>query len=308
MSLTACVAEPVGTMTQSSLAIEAPAAVRPFVKWAGGKGQLLPELSRRLPRQFRRYHEPFVGGAALFFYLYNAGRLTDVASLSDYNPELVLCYQVVRDDVESLIAALKQHERYRLERDYFMEVRGWDRLPDFAQRSPIERAARTIFLNRTCYNGLYRLNNKGQFNAPFGYYKNPLICDPDNMRAASIALKHTELCVGDFGAVAARAEPGDLVYFDPPYVPVSATASFTHYTGQTFGPDDQRRLAALFDKLMERGVYVMLSNSHTPLSRELYAAHAVRSDVVLASRKINCDGQKRGSVKELIVCGYIPGS
>ena len=125
-------------MTQSSLAIEAPAAVRPFVKWAGGKGQLLPELSRRLPRQFRRYHEPFVGGAALFFYLYNAGRLTDVASLSDYNPELVLCYQVVRDDVESLIAALKQHERYRLERDYFMEVRGWDRLPDFAQRSPIE--------------------------------------------------------------------------------------------------------------------------------------------------------------------------
>ena len=308
MSLTACETEPVGTMTQSSMAIEALSAVRPFVKWAGGKGQLLPELSRRLPRKFRRYHEPFVGGAALFFHLYNSGRLHDGALLCDFNPELVLCYQVVRDEPEALIAALKQHERHRLDREYFMEVRGWDRRPDFAQRGAVERAARTIFLNRTCYNGLYRLNNKGQFNAPFGYYKNPLICDPDNMRAASAALKRAELFVGDFGDVAARAEPGDLVYFDPPYVPMSATASFTHYTGQTFGPDDQRRLARLFDELMERGVYVMLSNSHTPLSRELYAAHAVSTSVVLASRKINCDGRKRGNVEELIVCGYTPGT
>ena len=308
MSLTACVTEPVGTMTQSSMAIEALSAVRPFVKWAGGKGQLLPELSRRLPRKFRRYHEPFVGGAALFFHLYNSGRLQDGALLCDFNPELVLCYQVVRDEPEALIAALKQHERHRLDREYFMDVRGWDRRPDFAQRGAVERAARTIFLNRTCYNGLYRQNNKGQFNAPFGYYKNPLICDPDNMRAASAALKRAELFVGDFGDVAARAEPGDLVYFDPPYVPVSATASFTHYTGQTFGPDDQRRLARLFDELMERGVYVMLSNSHTPLSRELYAAHAVSTSVVLASRKINCDGRKRGNVEELIVCGYTPGA
>lgn len=308
MSLTASVAEPVGTMTQSSLAIAATVAVRPFVKWAGGKGQLLPELSRRLPRTFRRYHEPFVGGAALFFHLYNQGRLADGAVLSDYNPELVLCYQIVRDDAESLIELLKLHERYRLDRDYFMEIRGWDRRADFAQRSPVERAARALFLNRTCYNGLYRLNNKGQFNAPFGYYKNPLICDPDNIRAASAALRHVELYVGDFGDLATRAAPGDLVYFDPPYVPMSATSSFTHYTGQTFGPEDQRRLARLFDDLMERGVYVMLSNSHTPLSRELYAAHAVRSDVVLASRKINCDGRKRGNVEELIVCGYKPGT
>jgi DNA adenine methylase len=186
-------------------------------------------------------------------------------------------------------------------------VRSWDRQPDFERRSPVERAARTIFLNRTCYNGLYRLNNKGQFNAPFGYYKNPLICDPDNMRAASAALQNTELRVADFAEAAERAAPGDLVYFDPPYVPVSATSSFTHYTGQTFGPDDQRRLARLFDRLMERGVYVMLSNSHTPLTRELYAAHAVSTSVVLASRKINCDGRKRGNVEELIVCGYRPG-
>jgi DNA adenine methylase len=295
-------------MTQSSLALEATLAVRPFVKWAGGKGQLLPELSRRLPRRFRRYHEPFVGGAALFFHLHNGGRLGDGAILSDYNRDLVLCYQVVRDDVEALIAALKQHARYRLDREYFMQVRSWDRQPDFEQRSLVERAARTLFLNRTCYNGLYRLNNKGQFNAPFGYYKNPLICDPDNMRAASAALRGVDLQVGDFGDVADRAEPGDLVYFDPPYVPMSATSSFTHYTGQTFGPEDQRRLARLFDTLMERGVFVMLSNSHTPLTRELYASHAVSTSVVLASRKINCDGRKRGNVEELIVCGYQPGT
>jgi DNA adenine methylase len=303
----AFIEKPTGAMSQSSLAFEAPIAVRPFIKWAGGKGQLLPELSQRLPHRFRRYHEPFVGGGALFFHLHNNGRLRHGAVLGDYNHELILCYQVVRDDVESLIAALKQHERYRLDGEYFLRVRGWDRQPDFAQRSPVERAARTIFLNRTCYNGLYRLNNKGQFNAPFGYYKNPLICDPDNMRAVSAALQDVELRAEDFGEVAGRAEPGDLVYFDPPYVPVSATASFTHYTGQTFGPDDQRRLARLFDTLMERGVYVTLSNSHNPLTRELYAAHAVSTSVVLASRKINCDGRKRGNVEELIVCGYTPG-
>ncbi len=295
-------------MTHSSLAIETSLAVRPFVKWAGGKGQLLPELSRRLPISFQRYHEPFLGGAALFFNLYNTDRLRHGAVLSDYNSELVLCYRIVRDQVEELIDALKQHERYRLDRSYFMEVRGWDRLPDFVQRSPVQRAARTIFLNRTCYNGLYRLNNKGQFNAPFGYYKNPLICDPENMHAASAALQTVDLRVGDFGDLEARVEPGDLVYFDPPYVPVSATASFTHYTGQAFGPADQRRLAQLFDTLMERGVYVMLSNSYTPLSRELYAAHAVSTSVVYASRKINCDGRKRGQVEELIVCGYPAGT
>jgi DNA adenine methylase len=298
--------EPVGIMSQSSLALEAPLAARPFIKWAGGKGQLIPELSRRLPRTFRRYHEPFVGGAALFFHLYNTGRLRAGAVLSDFNHELVECYEVVRDDVESLITLLRWHHQRRLDGEYFRQVRNWDREPDFAKRSKIERAARTIFLNRTCYNGLYRLNRKGQFNAPFGYYKNPLICDPENLRAVSAALRTVELRAGDFADVLERAEPGDLVYFDPPYVPVSATASFTHYTGQTFGPEDQRRLAQVFATLAERGVSVMLSNSATPLSRELYANNprAANTSVVYASRKINCDGAKRGSVEELIVCGY----
>lgn len=280
------------------------AAVRPFVKWAGGKGQLLPDLSRRLPTRFRRYHEPFVGGAALFFHLHNTGRLPDGAVLSDYNPELVNCYETVKNDVEALIEALRVHEQRKSEPQYFLEVRGWDRQPGFGERSKVERAARTLFLNRTCYNGLYRLNNKGQFNAPFGYYKNPLICDPDNLRAASEALRNVALERGDFGDVLHRAAPGDLVYFDPPYVPVSATSSFTTYTGQTFGVADQCRLADVCAALAEQGVFVMLSNSHTPVSAEIFLRPGTSHAIVLANRKINCDGRKRGSVEELIVCSY----
>ncbi|GAB4202117.1 MAG: DNA adenine methylase [Roseiflexaceae bacterium] len=291
-------------MSQFSTTTDSP--TRPFMKWAGGKGQLLPELSRRLPRRFRRYYEPFVGGAALFFHLYNQGRLGHGAVLGDYNHELILCYQMVRDRVEDLIQALRVHRQHRLESQYFLQIRGWDREPGFQQRSEVERAARTLFLNRTCYNGLYRLNNKGQFNAPFGHYKNPQIYDRENLLAVSTALNETrvDLRVGDFAEVVAQAEEGDLVYFDPPYVPMSATASFTHYTGQTFGPEDQRRLAQVFAQLVERGVYVMLSNSHTPLADELFSPLAASRSIVHASRKINCDGRKRGNVEELIVCSY----
>lgn len=292
-------------MSQTSTLTEpAAATVRPFIKWAGGKGQLLPELIRHMPRQFRRYYEPFVGGAALFYHLHNTGRLADGAVLSDYNPELIDCYTVVRDDVETLIRLLIEHHEHRLSSEYFLQVRRWDREPGFVQRSQVERAARAIFLNRTCYNGLYRLNRKSQFNAPFGYYKNPLIYDAENLRAASAALHNVDLRVADFAEVLTLAEPGDLVYFDPPYVPVSATAAFTHYTGQTFGPADQRRLASVFRQLAERSVSVMLSNSDTPLSREIYVADQFFHSTVLASRKINCDGRKRGNVEELIVCSY----
>lgn len=291
--------------TQPSLFPEMHVPARPFLKWAGGKGQLLPELTGRLPARFRRYHEPFVGGGALFFHLANTGRLKAGATLSDYNPELILCYQVVRDDVEALIEALQLHAPHFKDPDYFLDIRSWDRRPDFDQRDAVAKAARTIFLNRTCYNGLYRLNNRGQFNAPFGYYKNPLICDPVNMRAVSAALRDVELSVSDFAAVLERAAPGDLVYFDPPYVPVSVTSSFTHYTGQTFSEAEQRRLAEVFARLVAQGVHVMLSNSHTDLARELYG-HAPVADIVYASRKINCDGKKRGNVEELIVCSYLP--
>jgi DNA adenine methylase len=290
---------------QSKLFPEIRVPARPFLKWAGGKGQLLSELSKRLPSRFRSYYEPFVGGGALFFHLAGNGLLHHEIFLSDYNQELINCYRVIRDDVEALIEALQDHAPHFNDPNYFLEIRKWDRQPGFAQRHPVAKAARTIFLNRTCYNGLYRLNNKGQFNAPFGNYKNPLICDPVNMRAVSQALHSVDLHVGDFAEVLDRAQAQDLVYFDPPYVPVSSTSSFTHYTGQTFSADDQYRLAEVFFALQERGCYVMLSNSHTSLARELYR-DARLADVVHASRKINCDGKKRGNVEELIVCSYLP--
>lgn len=278
---------------------------RPFLKWAGGKGQLIPELSRRLPGGFQRYHEPFVGGGAFFFHLANSRQLYHGAVLSDSNSELILCYQVVRDDVEALIAALQVHAPHFRDPDYFRDVRSWDRQDGFDQRDPVEKAARTIFLNRTCYNGLYRVNKKGQFNAPFGYYKKPLICDPVNLRVVSATLQNVQICHDDFAGVQQRASAGDLVYFDPPYDPVSATSSFTHYTDQTFNVDAQRRLVDVFNQMVDRGCYVMLSNSYTVLTRELYA-HALVADIVYASRKINCDGKKRGNVEELIVCSYHP--
>ncbi len=276
---------------------------RPFLKWAGGKSQLLPELSRRIPDRFGRYHEPFVGGGALFFHLWNNRRLDQGATLSDLNPELIDCYLAARDHVEALIELLQRLRPFATDRDFFYEIRSWDRQPGFAQRPLVERAARTIFLNRTCYNGLYRLNNKGQFNAPFGYYKNPLIVDSDNLREVSRALRDVELRVADFGDVLERAEVGDLIYFDPPYVPVSPTASFTSYTRRGFGEEEQRRLAAVFHQLAERGCYVILSNSSTALARQLYA-DVCEVEVVLASRKINCDGNRRGFVEELIACSF----
>ncbi|NJN18406.1 MAG: DNA adenine methylase [Oscillochloris sp.] len=281
-------------------------AARPFLKWAGGKSQLLPDLKKRLPAQFRRYHEPFVGGGAFFFHLWNSRFLRYGAVLSDFNSELIDCYEVVRDHVDALIARLQQHKRHCQDKDYFYEVRSWDRRPDFAERSKVERAARTIFLNRTCYNGLYRLNNKRQFNAPFGHYKNPLIVDPDNLHEVSAALQHVQLRVGDFADVLNHVAAGDFIYLDPPYVPVSATSSFTHYTHQGFGEQHQRRLAGVIAELADRGCFVMLSNSDTEITRAIYsqAAAELRTETVHASRKINCDGKKRGFVEELLVYNY----
>ncbi len=276
---------------------------RPFLKWAGGKSQLLPELSRRIPAHFGRYHEPFVGGGALFFYLWNNGLLRQGALLSDLNAELIDCYIAVRDEVDELIELLYRLRPYATDREFFYEIRSWDRRPDFAHRPRVERAARTIFLNRTCYNGLYRLNNKGQFNAPFGYYKNPLIVDSDNLREVSRALHNVDLRVADFATVLDTAQPGDFIYFDPPYVPVSSTASFTSYTRRGFDETEQRRLAQVFHQLAARNCFVMLSNSSTALARQLYAS-ACQVDVVLASRKINCNGSRRGMVEELIACSF----
>jgi DNA adenine methylase len=223
----------------------------PFVKWAGGKTQLLPQYEPYFPATFGRYIEPFVGGGAVFFYLYRQGRLAGKkVLLMDHLEELINCYRVIQNQVEGLLNELKSHESHKQSSDYFYEVRYWDRQSGYARRSDVQRAARFIYLNRTCYNGLYRV-------------------------------------------------PGDLFYLDPPYHPLSATASFTSYTSTDFGAEDQRRLAGLFQELDHHGCQVMLSNSSTDLIRELYDGY----DQVPAhaTRAISSKGNRRGAVPELLV-------
>jgi DNA adenine methylase len=268
-----------------------PPPARPFLKWAGGKSQLLEQLRACLPRSFGAYHEPFLGGAALFFSLGNHRP----ALLSDINEELIVCYRAIRDDVEAVIESLGVHQ---YERDYFYRVR--DLNP--AELSIAERAARTIFLNKTAFNGLYRVNNQGKFNVPFGRHRKPLICDSDNLRACSLALRGTWIDTLDFASATAGAAAGDLVYFDPPYVPVSATAAFTGYARGGFNWTSQKALARTVQELTDRGVKVMLSNSDVPALRELYAG--LRVETVKASRRINSKTEARGTVAELIVMNY----
>jgi DNA adenine methylase len=272
----------------------------PFVKWAGGKTQLLSQYDPHLPATFRRYIEPFAGGGALFFHLYNQGRLVGKrATLIDNLEELVNCYRVIQRDVETLIAALQAHEAHKGDAGYYYDVRAWDRRPDYAQRTGIERTARFIFLNRTCYNGLYRVNQRGQFNVPVGRHHNPTICDAGNLRAVHRALQDVTLLQGDFSRCAALAGPGDFVYLDPPYHPLSDTANFTSYTSGDFGIEDQRRLAKLFRELDQRGCQVMLSNSHTSLVEDLYEGYVQVQ--VQAIRAISSKASGRGSISELLV-------
>jgi DNA adenine methylase len=272
----------------------------PVVKWAGGKAQLLAQFAPHFPASFGRYVEPFVGGGAVFFYLYNQGLLEgkDVV-LIDRLEELLNCYWVIQSRVEELIAALREHEPHKMDAGYFYQVRAWDRQPGYALRSDVERAARFVFLNRTCYNGLYRVNRRGQFNVPFGRHRNPTICDADNLRAVCQALQGVRLLVGDFALCLEWTAPGDLVYLDPPYHPRSATASFTSYTLSVFGVEEQLRLARLFRNLDQRGCRVLLSNSATELVRDLYSG--CEQIEVQANRAISSKGDGRGAIVELLV-------
>ncbi len=263
---------------------------KPFLKWVGGKAQLLDKIQPLFPKSYKKYFEPFIGGGALFFATRPAK-----ASLSDVNSELIDCYTAIRDDVEGVIEALGKH---RYDRDHFYKVR--EQSP--AKLSVAARAARTIFLNKTGFNGLYRVNSKGQFNVPFGRFTNPNICDETNLRACHKALAKTDLAVRDFSAILRIAKPGDFVYFDPPYVPVSKTSDFTAYSRDKFGEAKQIELATVFATLAKKGVYVMLSNSDAPLVRELYRDFQIVP--VDASRSINSKGEKRGPVGEVVVVGY----
>ncbi|MBI5095017.1 MAG: DNA adenine methylase [Candidatus Hydrogenedentes bacterium] len=273
---------------------------RPFLKWVGGKGQLLEELLARVDKagDFGRYHEPFVGGGALFFELARLGRLgRKKAFLSDTNNSLIETYEAVKEDVDAVIALLQDHKKKHSEQ-YFYEVRA------SVPSKLIARAARIIYLNKTCFNGLYRENSKGKFNTPFGKYKNPLICDEENLRAVSKALSVASLKNQAFDHVLEAAKPGDLVYFDPPYHPISKTASFTSYDKSGFGEDAQQKLADVFAELHHKGVLVLLSNSYTPLIQQLYKDRGFRIGTVQATRLVNSRADRRGKISEALIQNF----
>ena len=271
---------------------------KPFLKWAGGKTALLPELLKAAPKQIETYYEPFLGGGALFFALQAEGRFKQ-AVLSDSNEELINAYTQVRDNVEDVIDVLATHQRkYRRARDpenYYYRIRGKKLTCDLGG------AANLIFLNKTCYNGLYRVNSNGRFNVPHGTYDNPTICDESTLRKSSLALAGVELVAADFSYPRTRAKPGDFVYADPPYLPISSSSSFTSYTSGGFGFGGQRRLARIARVLKHQGALVVVSNSSHQLLRKLYEELGFRIEEVEVRRAINSDPDGRGRITEFLV-------
>ncbi len=270
---------------------------RPFLKWVGGKTQLLASIAQLVPDRFGTYYEPFVGGGAVFFHL-----RPERAVLGDLNRELIDCFGAVRDCLDEVVAILDAHI---YDKDYFYDIRALDpaTLPLPA------RAARTIYLNRTGFNGLYRVNRKGRFNVPFGRYSNPTICDEENLEACREVLGAAELRCGGFDEVLATAAEGDFVYLDPPYVPVSKTANFTSYVAGGFGPDDQDRLARQLVDLDRRGVRFVLSNADAEGVRAMYEDLGIASLRIIgvqALRAVNSKTTGRGRVGELLVTNVPP--
>jgi DNA adenine methylase len=279
----------------------------PFVKWAGGKTQILPQLYSLVPSKFERYFEPFLGGGALFFYLISNKNRQFSAYISDINPELISVYVAIKNNVEKLIILLTQHkiEYKKCPKEYYNKLRENYNLGSCPDR--IERAAQFITLNRTCFNGLYRVNGKGLFNVPRGKYVNPSICDSNNLRNVSYALRNCKVTIkpGDYKEILLEnAKEGDFIYLDPPYSPVSSTAYFTNYTNNGFSYNEQKKLAEVFRQLHEIKCKVMLTNSNTPLVRELYAPFARNTIEVNSKRAINCKASKREGHSDLIIRNY----
>ena len=269
-----------------------PGYATPFVKWAGGKRSIIDELVDRLPASFGAYWEPFVGGGALFFEIHEP---LSAAVLSDSNFDLTIAYGAVRGDPVALIAKLEEHARKHSE-TYYYKIRSQHSLQD-----PIDVAARFLYLNKTCYNGLYRVNKKGEFNVPIGSYANPEIVQRENINLCSAALQKATIEFREFDTIKPAA--GDFVYFDPPYHPVNAT-SFTKYTKLEFGETEQGRLRDFALQLHKQGVNVMLSNSDTPLIRSLYKGAVWHLATVQAPRNVNCKPEGRGAVDELVITNY----
>jgi DNA adenine methylase len=271
--------------------------VHPFVKWAGGKGQLLSELDKLIPNQFNRYFEPFLGGGVRFN-----------ACLSDTNVELVTAYKVIKANPKGVIELLQRYEyEYKKYPPYSEEQKEcYYRLRDarnnIKSSSDDEIAARFIALNKTGYNGLYRVNRKGEFNVPPGKYKNPLICDSSNLENVSNALSRATILADDYRDAIENAQKGDFIYLDPPYQPLNDTSYFTAYTTDGFDDRDQSQLADVFRKLNSRGCLLLLSNSDTPFIRKLYSDFSIKE--VDVQRAINCKGSKRAGHKELLISNY----
>ena len=263
---------------------------KPILKWAGGKTQLLEHLLPKIPKEYNKYIEPFFGGGALFFALKPNNSI-----IADSNPELINLYRVIAKDVNSLISELKNLKN---EKDFFYDMRK----KEFSELSEIEAAARTIFLNKTAFNGLYRVNKKGQFNVPFGYYKNPKILDEDQLLAASKLLKKTKILLGDFKDVLCEnAKKGDFIFLDPPYLPVSKFSDFKRYTKEQFHEKDQISLANLVNKLSKKGCHILLTNSNHPLIHELYKDFNI--DIYKTKRNINSKSTNRKG-EDIIVSNF----
>jgi len=271
--------------------------VRPFLKWAGGKRQLISTIvANHLPNKYNRYYEPFIGGGALVFALQ-----PKKAVINDSNSELINCYEVVRDSLDELIDDFQRHEN---EKNYYYAIRDWDRNENYKDKTPVQRASRIIFLNKTCYNGLFRVNSQGQFNVPFGSYKNPNILDVAVLKAVSRYLNENKVKVVnlDFQEAVKDGKKGDFIYLDPPYDPVSDSASFTGYDIHGFDRNEQLRLKKIFDELNCRGCHVLLSNAYTNFIVDLYKDY--NQTKISAIRAINSNGQKRGKVDEVLVKNY----
>jgi DNA adenine methylase len=292
---------------------------KPFIKWVGGKAQLIEQLEAQLPADFdlwqnATYIEPFVGGGAMLFYMLQEHRNIRHAIINDINPDLTTCYRVVRDMPKELIEALREVENaYRSlqseedRKEFYLNMRS-----AYNQKglSPVENTVKFFFLNRTCFNGLYRVNKKGEFNVPFGRYSNPLICDPKTIEVDSELLQHVEILNGDFESTFDYAHEKTLFYFDPPYRPLSGTSSFNDYTKESFNDDAQVRLKEYCDRIDQAGFSFMLSNSDCKGKDEqdgffdiLY--HAYHIERVWASRSINSNPEKRGKLTEILVHNYI---
>lgn len=276
----------------------------PFVKWAGGKRKLAPLLIETFPDEFdperHRYFEPFIGGGALMFALGNPRSELHIPGrnlfINDMNPELTNTYEVIRDNVALLIKALEILSK-RINEKTFYEIRA------SVPRGKVARAARFIYLNKTCFNGLWRVNSKGEFNVPFGKSKNPSLFDEDNLRACSKRLKGSTITNLSFEKAIAKTKSGDLVYFDPPYIPLSASASFSAYAKEGFGLKDQELLAETIIKLNSKGVFVLLSNSDTPMTRKIFKK-SLSLRKVLMSRSISSSGSTRKPVFEILGMNY----